>query len=135
MNAEIEESEGEEAWGPDVEEELYVQLAGSKSEEEVDDKEMCRPALFPSGRGGRKGRKGGDGGGWRGMDGEGWCSLRHWRSHSGRSSLHPCKLTPPVSEVLQMTWVAGLSQAQRRGSGERLRAQLTSDNNCRTLQC
>ena len=66
MNAEIEESEGEEAWDPDVEEELYVQLAGSKSEEEVDDKEMCRPALFPSGRGGRKGRKGGDGGGMAG---------------------------------------------------------------------
>ena len=65
VNAEIEESEGEEASGPDVDEELYVQLAGSKSEEEVDDEEMYRPALFPS----EEGRKGGDGGG---MDGDGW---------------------------------------------------------------
>ena len=58
MNAEIEESEGEEASDSDVDEELYVQLAGSKSEEEVDDEVMCRPALVP--RGGRRWR----GGGW-----------------------------------------------------------------------
>ena len=49
MNAEIEESEVEEASDSDVDEELYVLLRGSKSEEEVDDEEMCRPALVPRG--------------------------------------------------------------------------------------
>ena len=51
INAEIEGSEGEEALDPDVDEELYVQLAGSKSEAEVGDEEVCRPALVPSGEG------------------------------------------------------------------------------------
>ena len=64
VNAEIEESEGEEVLGSDIDEDLYVQLAGSKSEEEVDDEVMCRPALVPrGGRGMRGGRR------WRG-DGE-----------------------------------------------------------------
>ena len=39
----------------DVDEEPFVQLAGLKSEEEVDDEVMCRPALVP--RGGRGGRR------------------------------------------------------------------------------
>ena len=57
VNAEIEESEGEEASDSDVDEELYVQLASSKSEEEVDDEVMCRPALvYRGGRGGRRWR-------------------------------------------------------------------------------
>ena len=89
----------------DVDEELYVQLAGLKSEEEVDDEVMCRPALVP--RGGRGGRRW-----WLGY-GEVFC-IGGLTLDSGRSSLHPSKMTPPVSDVLQMTWVAGLSQ--RRGS-------------------
>ena len=68
MNAEIEESEGEEASDSDVDEELYVQLAGSKSEEEVDDEVMCRPALVP--RGGRR---------WRGGMVKRGSLLRRWR--------------------------------------------------------
>ena len=36
-----------------------MQLAGSKSEEEVDDEEMCRPAVFLAGRGGREEMAGG----------------------------------------------------------------------------
>ena len=54
MNAEIEESAGEGASDSDVDEELYVQLVGSKSEEEVADEVMCRPALVS--RGGRRWR-------------------------------------------------------------------------------
>ena len=42
-----------------------MQLAGSKSEAEVGDEEVCRPALVPAGRGGREEIA-------VGMDGEGW---------------------------------------------------------------
>ena len=59
VNAEIEESEGEEVSDSDVDEGLYVQLAGSKSEEEVDDEVMCRHSLVPRGA---RGGEGGDGG-------------------------------------------------------------------------